>query len=210
MAQIGVSTKPSTTFYGYDGSAGPNQFAEKFTMPERGRITTLGMWAGGWNDAPSARLVLWDEDGVIIGQSAAFTVANRGVPATGAVDNYEKALEAAVEVEAGAIIYVGIGRQPEGAMQISLGPSGAAHENWRYNSPGTPWPSNVGTWEAGTPSPNTRRIGAYAIYDPLANIKVYRGGVWVDAEKVQVLRGGIWVDAEAVQIRRAGAWVDAE
>lgn len=36
-------------------------------------------------------------------------------------------------------------------------------------------------------------------------IKVFRGGVWVDAP-IKLRRGGVWVDAP-VFVRRSGAWV---
>jgi hypothetical protein len=207
MATLGTVTKPNGGWYG-SGAGVDNQAAEILTMPQRGRILTLGAWIGGWNDTPRTRLCLWEYPSkLLIGQSAQFFVANRGDVGGNKQDLYTAALEVPVDLGKGVSFYTGFARHPDDKHQVSTGSSGSGPHY--YARSGAIWPNNFGNAEG--PVEVNRRIGCHvANWETLPGAWIYRSGAWVEAETVQAYRSGAWVDVDGVQIYRAGTWVDAE
>lgn len=156
MPVIGNSSKPTSYWW---AESNPNQYAEKLTMPEDGDITRLGQWLGGWNGTVRTKLCIWDASGVLLGQSAQFTVANKGAPSSGNVDKYEADLTSPVSLSSGDEFFVGFSHDPSDAHQVSGGSSGS----------GTHYTRNRGTWPGDLTGYTTvnRRVGSYvADYTP--------------------------------------------
>jgi hypothetical protein len=181
-------------------------------MPVRGRLLELGAWVGGWNDTPRVRLSVWTTAGVLLGQSAQFSVANEGSgggPGSN-VALYTELLETPIELAAGVSFYVGPSRHPDDGFQVSLGAPGSG-PYYAGRSGGAGWPTPNIFGNVGTPETEDRRIGAYvANYEPIPGAYLLRSGVWTEAGAVNVQRSGVQDEAEAVRIFRSGAWIDAQ
>jgi hypothetical protein len=206
VPELGNSAKPSSGWHALGGSSQASIEVEKLTAPGRIRITSVGVWAGGWAGSCRAHLGIWSAAGALLGQSAEVSFANEGAggPAGGNVARYVAAI-APVELDAGAVFYVGFNRHPNDSHQVSGGPTSTEHFEDQVGVSSWPTPS------ISSPSTVQRRIGAYvADYVELAGAWVRRAGAWVLADEVLVRRGGVWVPADTVAIRRAGAWVDAQ
>jgi hypothetical protein len=180
------------------GASSTNHFAENFTMPERGKITRVGVWAAGKDADVSARVCVWNAAGAVVAQSAQFTMAARPF-GIGQNDLYERPLATPYVADAGEVVHVGFARNPAGTIQLGYD-SGGVHRH-DYSST---WPASIATYteHGGT-------LGVYFEYEPAHEVYVRRGGVWVLAERIYVRRGGAWVEADSVQVRRGSAWVDA-
>jgi hypothetical protein len=206
MPQIGSDLLPSHGYHAYEGTSYPNQEAEDVTCPaQRVRILRLGAWIGGWNDAPKVRLTVWHPTtGDILGQSAEFTVANRGAADKGKVNRYEADLEVPyVTAGPSAVLRVGFSKVRNDAHQVTTGTIGAGHIHGRASYPAGPFDEYGGGWS------ENRRIGCWVQhYVALANAYVLRSGVWQRATP-KVQRSGALVDASGVKVWRSGAWVDA-
>lgn len=205
---IGNDAKPNGAGGWESWSSTYNQAAELLTMPERGRILQVGFWSAGVNQTASAVACVWDDAGVLLGQSAPTTMASQ-TPASGHVDKYVLDLVDPVELDAGVQFYAGFSRAPTRSHQLTGGASGAGqhYDNKRSSWPGTMEPNDTG----GHVGPGSDyRIGCHAFYDPIAGAWVRRGGVWVRADDVLVRRSGAWVAADGVQVRRSGGWNDAD
>ncbi|HVM29534.1 MAG TPA: hypothetical protein VM305_02005 [Candidatus Limnocylindrales bacterium] len=210
MPSIGDTSKPSSGFaHAYSGSI--NQEAEEQTMPERGKITRVGVWAAGYEGSSSARLCIWAKGGSsasgndLLGQSGLVTFAQQTWGA-GNVSRYEADLLTPVELDAGVTFYVGFSRNPNAGHQVTCRSGGDHIERKR-----TTWPGSMDGWTRHPDTGQRKAIGCYvANYDPVSGAWVRRGGVWVRAEGVFVRRAGAWVDATSVQVRRSGVWVDAD
>lgn len=205
MPTIGDTAKPNLD-HTESWSNTYNQAAQLLTMPERGRITALGGWFAGVNQSTLAKLCVWDDNGVLLGQTQQFTVSGRPW-AAGNVDRYEGTLLVAVDLAAGASFYAGFSRDPAKSHQLTGRSTGGQHfDNKRATWPGTMEPNDNGSHGFGNYS-----IGMYvANYDAVGRAWVHRSGAWVPAERVAVYRSGAWVDAETVAARRGAAWVDAD
>lgn len=206
MPTVGNTAKPTNSWHSY-GPNTHNHEAMALVMPERGRITRLGQWMGGWNDATvRTRLCLWNAGGALVGYTAEFTVntSSAGGPSGGAwLTPWEADLLVPVIVAAGAGFYVGFARNPADSHQVGEGATDSGNNaDWRNDA----WPASF----AVGPTTGTRRIGAWvANYNRVAAAKVRRAGAWVDASSVQIRRGGAWVEPTGVYVRRGGIWVEA-
>lgn len=205
---IGTATKPNGAGGWESWSSTYNQGAELLTMPERGQLVSVGFWSAGVNQTASVVACIWDDAGVLLGQSLSTTMAGQ-TPASGHVDLYVLDLIVPLELDAGVDFYAGFSRAPGRSHQLTGGASGGGQhfDNKRATWPGTMEPNDTG----GHVGPGSDyRIGCHAFYDPVRGAWVRRGGLWVRAEGVFVRRAGAWVQAADVQVRRAGAWVDAD
>jgi hypothetical protein len=201
MPTIGFTTKPTHFWFAF-GASSTNQQAESLTTFERSRILTLGQWMAGWNSTVRTRLCLWAADGTLLGQSAQFTVADRGAPTDGNVVLYTADLETPVDLANGTTFFAGFARHPSDPHQVSGDNAGTGPH---YDRTRATWPGSM----AGASSAD-RRIGSYvANYQALHGAKVRRSGVMADAQAVYVRRSGVWVEASSVYVRRSGAWVEA-
>lgn len=201
MPTIGTTTKPSNFWWAFANNT--NQHSEKLTMPETGRIVSVGQWVGGWNDAPRTRLCIWDSAGVLLAQSAEFNVANEGAAGNGNVSLYVQALLTQPLIIAGQQFHVGFSRNPADAHQISGGAGGSGPH---YERARNPWP---GSMDAATSV--DRRIGSYvADYQPVSGMHVRRSGAFAVAQDILVRRGAAFSSAQGVAVFRSGTWEDAE
>lgn len=212
MPTIGTTSKPTSNWHAFAGTTFTQQEMEQLTMPEKGEITNLASWVGGWEGTCRVYLCIWGADLALLGSVGPTTVPDHGAGGSGDVELVTGALASPVRLEAGDVFYVGFDRHVNDGHQVSLGAAGTAdHYEARRGGTSAPWPGNIGGATGLGMSNASRRIGSYvANYDPIAGGKVYRTGAWADADAVQVRRGAAWVDAAAVQVYRAGAWVDAE
>lgn len=204
MTVLGESSKPTYSYFAYDGTVNPNQVAELLVAPARIEIVTLGAWIGGWNDTVHAKLQVWDAaTHAVLGTTAEIVVANNGA-ASGDVDRYEEDLVTPVIIEEGTDFWVGITKDRDDAAQWATGTNINAH----YEGRGAYTDStNLGA-VSGTSV--ARRTGMYvADYTTVAQAWVYRTGVWLNTGGVKVRRSGAWADANGVKIYRSGTWVDA-
>jgi hypothetical protein len=206
VATIGDTAKPNTELS--EAYSNYNQSAQLFTMPERGRIVTLGMWASAYGGNASARLVLWNSSGAVLGRSPTFTLVSRAV-GIGNVDRYEETLESPVRLEAGVSFYAGISHDPSKSHQLTGRASGGP--NHHFDNRRTTWPGTIVPNDTGGHGFGDYTVGAYvADYQPTPGAWVYRSGAWVEAESVSVYRSSAWTEAESVQLYRSGSWEDAE
>lgn len=208
MPIIGIDTKPSYSYHAYGGTSQPNQEAELVDLPaQRIRITRLGVWLGGWNDAPRVTLTIWDvASGAVLAQTAQFTVANAGAAAEGHIARYEADLVAPYDTPAaGGQLRVGFTRDRADAHQVTTGGvSTYGHDHGRAGYPAGGFAEIDGGYA------ENRRIGCWIQdYVPLANAWVMRSGVWQRATPA-VFRSGSWQDADAVKVFRSGVWQDAD
>jgi hypothetical protein len=158
MPTIGSSSKPTHYWWAF-GVSSTNQEAELLTMPEDGTINTLGQWIGGWNTTCRTKLCIWDSSGALLGQSAQFTVADKGDGADGNVDLYTADLTAGVHLSAGDTFFVGFSRNPADKHQVSGGNAGSGPH---YDNTKASWPDVL----SGATTV-ARRIGSYvADYTP--------------------------------------------
>jgi hypothetical protein len=205
---IGNAAKPSGSSGWWEAwSSTYNQAAELLTMPDRGRITSVGFWAAGSNQTASAVACVWDDAGVLLGQSLPVTLANRP-PALGNVDLYVLDLITPVERDDGQEFYAGFSRAPTRSHQLTGGGLGLGHhhfDNKRASWPGTMEPNDTGGHGGGD-----YRIGCHAYYDPISGAWTRRSGAWVRAADVLDRRSGAWPTIEASMIRRSGGWNDAD
>ncbi|CAN5751321.1 hypothetical protein BH23CHL7_BH23CHL7_17400 [soil metagenome] len=210
MPSIGDATKPSGAYYLWSRHSSENQEAFLFTMPERGKITRIGIWARAdtqFSGSTSFRTCVWAKGASLsagndlLGQSDLFTVTAASMALANLL-KYEADLLSPVELEAGAQFYAGFARNPNGSHQWATQQTGSHIHRRR-----TTWPGSMNDYD----NHDGAVRGIYvANYDPVSGAWVRRGGVWVRAEGVFVRRAGAWVDVTSVQVRRSGAWVDAD
>jgi hypothetical protein len=211
MPLIGSDARPTGGGWWEWWGSSNNRAAELFTMPERGRITHVGVWAAGaQNYSPLARVMVWRAaDGAIIGQGPEFNLPKKTTAtsasdcANNKIERLEYALEQPVEVDADQQIYLGFSRVAAGASyhQIALRPSSGTH----FDARNTPWDT-----EPFAGGSHVNQFGAWAAYELVSGAWVRRGGVWVRADEVFVRRAGAWVPADTVAVRRGSGWVDAD
>jgi hypothetical protein len=208
MPIIGNDSKPSYSYHAYGGSSQINQEAEDITLPAgRVRITRLGAWIGGWNDAPRCYLTVWSPTtGAVLAQSGQFTVANQGAAAEGKVAKYVADLATPYEADGGAVLRIGFTRHRDDAHQVSTGAvTGAGHEHGRGAYPAGGFASIDGGYA------ENRRIGAWIEdYVAIRGGWIYRSGVWVRADAVYAYRSGSWAEVDTVQAYRGGSWIEAD
>lgn len=200
---IGSAAKPNSGAWEAFSSTF-NVAAEVLTMPERGRLVSVGIWANGSNQTATARVAVWQQASprTLLGQSATFTLGNES-PADGHVDLYVVELETPVELDAGVSFYAGFWRDKSRSHQLS-GRSSGAHVDDLSSTVALPSP-HTGGHGFGDYS-----VGVHAYYEPIAGAYVRRSGAWVRATDVLVRRSGAWASVERVQVRRSGAWTDAD
>jgi hypothetical protein len=200
MTVLGDNSKPHWGYFGYDGTANPNQIVELLTAPSKISVVTLGAWVGGWSGTAACRIALYAADKTLLGYTTEFTVANEGAAGIGNVSQYEHDLETPVVIDSGADFYVGITRTRSDAVQWSTRSSGDHYEA-RSGYPD----GDLGGVSG--PTATSHSVGAYvADYEAVAGAWVRRGGVWVQAEGVYVRRAGAWVPADSISVRRGGSW----
>lgn len=196
MPDVGVTAEPTSSQEWFGGGQ-PNQMGQLVTMPEKGRVTKVGVWAAGKDAGASAVVVLWrGSDGAVLRQSDAFTMTGKAF-AVGASDKYEKPLTSHYDAAANEQLFVGFSRNPSHAVQNGYD-AGGAHRHHTTSS----WPATL----AG--SDHAATIGAYLVYELVGEgVYVRRAGVWIEGDGPYVRRSGVWVQAD-VKVRRAGVWVD--
>jgi hypothetical protein len=204
VTQLGDGSKPTFSYFGYDGTSFPNQIVQKYTADGRIRLITLGAWVGGWSDTVHARLAVYAADGSLLGYSDEFIVADNG-PADGDVDLYEADLQTPVVIEDGDDFYVGITKDRDDAAQWATGSNAVSHYEARGSYPDADLGAVSGIATV------SRRVGAYVVdYQPVGVIYGRRSGAWDQAEGVFEYHSGAWVQVDAVQGLRSGVWTDAE
>jgi hypothetical protein len=198
---IGNASKPSGG--GWESWSDTfNQASELLTMPERGRLTRIGVWVAGVGQTSTATVCAWSTAGALLAESAPFTIASRP-GANGNVDLYVHDLATPIELDAGAQFLAGFWRDKARSHQLT-GRSSGAHRDKKNTTPSMVAP-HTGGHGFGDYS-----VGVHAYYEPIAGAWIRRSGAWVRAEDVQVRRSGAWASVDRVQVRRAGAWTDAD
>ena len=206
MPVYGNNAKPGYSYHAYGGSGQINQECEALVLPDqRIRILSLGQWVGGWGGTCRVRLTLWDSASFeILGQTAEISVASIGTPGDNKAALYTAALETPYEADAGQTVLVGFTRHRDDAHNVITGNSPNGHRHGRGTYPSSDF--GIIEYDASV----TKRIGAWIEdYEPVANVKVYRSGVWTDGVP-KVYRSGVWTDATGIKVYRSGVWVDAD
>lgn len=201
---IGNAAKPNGAGGWEAWSSTWNMAAETLTMPEDGRIVSVGCWAAGVNETATAYLAIWDSaTGAQLGESAAIVLASE-TPASGHVSLYVAELLTPVELDAGATFLAGFWRTKAKSHQLTGRGTGTHLDKLSASRTSFAPPRNSGG-HAGDYS-----VGIHAYYDPTSGAWTRRAGATVRAQDVFTRRGGGWASPDRVATRRGGAWIDAE
>lgn len=174
-------------------------------MPERGRLTEVGVWTAGVGQTATAYLAVWlASTGALLAQSDALTIASRP-GASGNVDLYLEPLIDPPTLEAGTQFLAGFWRDKARSHQLTSRGSGAHRDKKAAASDADFSGAHTGGHGFGDYA-----VGCHAYYEKIAGAWVRRSGAWTRAESVSVRRAGAWSPVTAVQTRRSGVWNDAD
>ncbi len=182
MPTVGSTTRPAHAVESY-GLGQKNHHAVKITMPSGGpwRITKIGAWLAGTSRVSTVKLCIWrDTTETLVAESAAFDVADGGIPNLTAPSNYERNMSVPFEVEGGADLWVGFARDPSEAVQFTTRSSGTHRDKT-----GSGWPMNLdgyvvhsgdlGAYVADYETVNTAP-NAPTNLSPTGDVTVHQGG----------------------------------
>lgn len=202
MPQLGSDTHFTDSVAHAYGPTPYNQVAARLTMPDEGIITHVGMWLRSYQGATSMRLCLWAPDGSLLAQSASFTPSNASA-GLGNSQRFERALQTPVTRGAGANVYVGVARNPNGGLQFDRR-HGGDPQQYRTRQRDN-WPGSM----AGYDVVNGSRPCVWLQWEPgTPEVYVRRGGTWDRVDGVYVRRSGSWAKADSVSVRRSGSWTE--
>lgn len=202
---IGNAAKPNGAGGWEAWSSTWNMASELLIIPERGRLTRVGVWTAGVGESATAYLCIWSAaTGALLGESAAIVLGSEP-SGSGNVNLYAADLVTPVELDSGSDFLAGFWRAPTKSHQLT-GRSSGAHFDKKASGRSTfAPPRNTGGHGFGAYS-----VGIHAYYEPTSGAWVRRGGATIRADEIQVRRGGAWSIPDRVSVRRGGAWVDAE
>ena len=198
MATLGTTTEP-TYLQEWTGINTNNQIGRAFTMPEAGRILSIGVWIAGYAADCSVKVTLWTPGGAVLASSALFTAVYRAF-GVGNNDLYVKDLTTPYQATNGQSLWAGWARNPSAKLQ--WGDFNGGGDQYYKTVTGS-WPAAFSGYstDAGHPP------GIYLVYETVPPIYVRRGGAWVQADSLQVRRASAWSDATDLQVRRGSVWI---
>ena len=159
---IGAASKPNGAGGWESWSSTWNMAAELLTMPERGRLVSVGVWAAGVSQTATAYLGIWSAStGAQLGESAAVVLPSRSA-GSGNVELVEADLLTPVELDESDTFLAGFWRDKSRSHQLT-GRSTGAHRDklqaWRTSFAG----AHTGGHGFGDYS-----VGVHAYYEPIA------------------------------------------
>lgn len=147
MATLGNTAKPTSSIEAWDG---PYEImAVALTLPAGGPwlITDVGVWAAGYAGVScNARVCVWNSSGTLLASSATFTLTGQAF-ANGNVSSFQRALSAAVQVNGGTSVRVGLQVEVNAGYQFGRYSSGT-----HYDVAASAFPSNWGASASHTPA----------------------------------------------------------
>lgn len=112
---VGATTDVYDDSQAWSGTAYNDQIATPITIPTRSgtiKVTAVSAWFGGYGGSCTARTMLWNSSGTLLGSSASFTAASESFP--GGSSRYNKSLGSKVAVSSGQVVRAGFARSGGG------------------------------------------------------------------------------------------------
>lgn len=130
MSTLGSTTKPTDT-QEWSGANTNNQSAMDLTFPSGGpwKVTKIGIWVNGKDNAASFRGVIWSSTrNSILGQTAQFNANNEPFALSNS-DLFEKSIITPFVVAGGTTVYAGWHCDPDESRQWGRKPTGSHYDD---------------------------------------------------------------------------------